>query len=203
MDFASGAGGPTAAIEREVNAVIEKEKGDGDGDAAMFVLTDLHPHVEAWERAVKKSANLRFVREGVDASDVGVGVVERAVGENKMKMKKKVMRLFSLAFHHFDDELAEGILRNTIETSDGFAYVYTRSTLLSFHWGFGSIDDIHLANKTSSQNLRAPIPHHLLLHHHLPVWPARRPAHALLLLEPAAPARIHLPHPSHPLLLGL
>lgn len=33
----------------------------------------------------------------------------------------KIMRLFSLAFHHFPDPLARDILRNTLHTSDGFA----------------------------------------------------------------------------------
>jgi hypothetical protein len=30
-------------------------------------------------------------------------------------------RLFNLAFHHFEDPLAKAILKNTLETSDGFA----------------------------------------------------------------------------------
>ena len=91
----------------------------------MFVLTDLRPHVEAWERASKRSENLRFVAEGVDASDAPKDLLERVPGltAGVGEEKKKVMRLFSLAFHHFDDGLAEGILRNTTETSDGFGYV--------------------------------------------------------------------------------
>jgi len=44
-----------------------------------------------------------------------------ALLKNMPDMKgKKVMRLFSLAFHHFDDDLAGKVLENTIETSDGF-----------------------------------------------------------------------------------
>lgn len=124
VDFASGAGGPTPFIEAELNRRIEAE----GKEKAMFVLTDLHPHVEAWEGACKKSENVRFVAEGVDAADAPRDLLERAVGrrrggvgrEEEKKKKKKVMRLFSLAFHHFDDQLAEGILRNTLETSDGF-----------------------------------------------------------------------------------
>ncbi|KAF7504028.1 hypothetical protein GJ744_002907 [Endocarpon pusillum] len=119
----------------------------------MFVLTDLHPHVEAWQGASKKSENVRFVAEGVDAADAPRDLVERATtttttttttGEagrrrrgdegssgDEKKEKKKVMRLFSLAFHHFDDELAEGILRNTLETSDGFGIFELQSRTIS------------------------------------------------------------------------
>lgn len=136
VDFASGAGGPTPYIERQLNRRIqssgeEKDGREEDGEGrvrvkdekATFVLTDLRPHVPAWEAASKKSENLRFVNEAVDAADAPRDLLERVSGlegtgeDNK---KKKVMRLFSLAFHHFDDELAERILRNTVETSDGF-----------------------------------------------------------------------------------
>jgi len=99
----------------------------GSEEKAVFVLTDLRPHVEAWREAAGRSESgcLRFVGEGVDAADAPRDLVEKVIGEGKGEgkkgeKKKKVMRLFSLAFHHFDDELAEGILRNTLETSDGF-----------------------------------------------------------------------------------
>lgn len=39
------------------------------------------------------------------------------------KEGKKIFRLYNLAFHHFDNELGKGILKNTIETADGFGYV--------------------------------------------------------------------------------
>ena len=39
----------------------------------------------------------------------------------KPEHNKKIFRLFSLAFHHFDDELAIRILRNTMASSSGFA----------------------------------------------------------------------------------
>jgi hypothetical protein len=129
VDFASGAGGPTPDIEREVNQRIQKQRqrrrpgegeGDGEGAGALFVLTDLRPHIEAWEATGKRSGNLRFVPQGVDAADAPRDLVERVTGGSPEGEKKKVMRLFSLAFHHFDDELAERILRNTIACGDGF-----------------------------------------------------------------------------------
>jgi hypothetical protein len=86
------------------------------------VLTDLRPHVSAWEAASKKSENLRYCPEGVDAADAPKDLLTRVPGleGRDAEKKKKTMRLFSLAFHHFDDQLAERILRNTVETSEGF-----------------------------------------------------------------------------------
>jgi hypothetical protein len=45
---------------------------------------------------------------------------------------KKLFRLFFLAFHHFDDPLARDILRNTIETADGFGYAFISAKSLSY-----------------------------------------------------------------------
>lgn len=123
VDFASGAGGPTPYFEQHLNRQLQNTTGKGNnGEKATFVLTDLRPHVEAWEVAAKKSENLRFVPEGVDAADAPSDLLERVQGGvEKVGEKKKVMRLFSLAFHHFDDELAERILRNTV-VENGHAF---------------------------------------------------------------------------------
>ena len=80
-----------------------------------FVLTDLHPHIKDWTEAVKKSPNLSFISKPVDAANAPKDLIK--------KDGKKVFRLFNLAFHHFDDELGKDILRNTLETADGFGYV--------------------------------------------------------------------------------
>jgi hypothetical protein len=37
--------------------------------------------------------------------------------------KKRIFRLFNLSFHHFDDESAIKLLKNTMETSDGVAII--------------------------------------------------------------------------------
>lgn len=79
-----------------------------------FVLTDLHPHVEAWDKLARKNPRITYESESVDASRVPERVIKRKDG-------KKVMRLFNLAFHHFDDPLAKDILKDTVETSQGFA----------------------------------------------------------------------------------
>jgi len=128
VDFCAGAGGPTPFIEQDLNAKLlsrepqspsststdftpQKQNEDGEG-AVKFVLTDLHPHIPDWTEASKRSQNLTFVETPVDAANAPDNLTGSDV--------KKVFRLFSLAFHHFEDDLARDILRNTIETADGF-----------------------------------------------------------------------------------
>lgn len=116
VDFASGAGGPTPYIER----ILNKQLRDEGKDEVKMVLSDLKPHLSAWEPLAKKSENLSYVPQGVDAANCPAA--QSLLKDVPGVEGKKVMRLFSLAFHHFDDDLAAKILENTIETSDGFWY---------------------------------------------------------------------------------
>lgn len=155
VDFASGAGGPTPYIERELNKRIrDNARNDSNRDSRLrrrqlegnqkedreqqkpvkFVLTDLRPHLAAWTAACKKSSNLSFVAKPVDAanapsrdllfSNASVAVPDAPPVQTNTSTgtttPPKVMRLFNLAFHHFDDDLAERILRNTVENGDSF-----------------------------------------------------------------------------------
>jgi len=134
VDFCSGAGGPTPYIEKEVNkrsvtALKERAQRNGQlhargigealGEGVHFVMTDIHPHLSAWSAASKKSSHLHYLSTSVDAANAPKNIVELANVPHADE--KKVFRLFSLAFHHFPDPLAISILRNTLETSDGFA----------------------------------------------------------------------------------
>jgi hypothetical protein len=122
-DFCAGAGGPTPSIEKLVNAelssiarrrnVSQSVAGEeGSGVAVDFVLTDLYPHLEAWRAAARESDHLGYISEPVDAANASPDLVKTD--------GKKVFRIFNLAFHHFDDPLAMKILKNSIETADGF-----------------------------------------------------------------------------------
>lgn len=136
IDFCAGAGGPTPSIEKHLNQTIQGSAApttngtptpvngtSSPSYAAVastpapvrFVLTDLHPHVDDWKKAAAASPNLSYVRHSVDAANAPAELVGKYKGEGK-----KVFRLFNLAFHHFDDPLAKAILKNTVETSDGF-----------------------------------------------------------------------------------
>ncbi|KAB5566366.1 hypothetical protein GE09DRAFT_733459 [Coniochaeta sp. 2T2.1] len=148
IDFCAGAGGPTPSIEKHlngslssspsscsppspskrkdksyaavaaapVNGVSSQNSDAHEDEAVKFVLTDLHPHPDDWAIAARESPNITYESGSVDAANVPPELVGRYKREGK-----KVMRLFSLAFHHFDDPLAKAILKNTVETSDAFA----------------------------------------------------------------------------------
>lgn len=121
IDFCAGGGGPTPRIERRLNRQLaEAATANGSpqptkSDAVQFVLTDLHPHVDNWAQAAAASPNVHYEAEPVDAANAPPELVARYKTKGK-----RVFRLFNLAFHHFDDPLARAILKNTVETSDGF-----------------------------------------------------------------------------------
>jgi hypothetical protein len=134
VDFCAGAGGPTPFIERDLNAqlMLDRQKSsttanrhttksstsansEEDSGEVKFVLTDLHPHIPEWTKAAAKSEHLSFVSKPVDATNAPTDLIKRD--------GKKTFRLFFLAFHHFDDPMARDILRNTLETADGFGYI--------------------------------------------------------------------------------
>jgi hypothetical protein len=119
VDFCAGAGGPTPYIEKELNAQLSSGSGS-IRNGVQFILTDIHPHIPDWTVASKHSANLSFISESVDAANAPAHLT-RAEG-------KKIFRLYNLAFHHFDDKLGSDILRNTLETSDGFGYDFILSS---------------------------------------------------------------------------
>ncbi|ESZ92524.1 hypothetical protein SBOR_7096 [Sclerotinia borealis F-4128] len=101
--------------------------GDHGGDGKVqFVLTDLHPHIPDWTEASKRSENLSFVAESVDAANAPRDLLENVGGG-----ERKVFRLYNLAFHHFGDELGGDILRNTVETADGFGIFELQERTLS------------------------------------------------------------------------
>lgn len=83
--------------------------------AVRFVLSDLHPNESAWRQAAEKSPQLGYIALPVDASRVEADLIKSYETDGK-----RVMRLFNLAFHHFDDNLARAILKNTVENSNGF-----------------------------------------------------------------------------------
>ncbi|TVY30955.1 hypothetical protein LHYA1_G000255 [Lachnellula hyalina] len=133
VDFCAGAGGPTPFIERDLNAQLSSRMPKSPPPTATqsngltprsprapptnnggvnFVLTDIHPHIPDWTEASKRSENLSFVSESVDASNAPASL--------NSQDGKKIFRLYNLAFHHFDNKLGSEILRNTLETADGF-----------------------------------------------------------------------------------
>ena len=91
-------------LEFELNRELEAQ----GKPPIQFILSDLDPHVEEWERISKKQQNISYIETPVDAR-----VVPR-MGKNKE------CRIFNLCFHHFNDEDATGILKSTIQSADSF-----------------------------------------------------------------------------------
>ena len=101
--------------EKSKSAKYKTQDDDREEEGVRFVLTDLHPHTAEWEAACKKSDHLSYIAEPVDASAATAELIARHTAPGK-----KAFRLYNLAFHHFDDGLARAMLKNTLETSDGF-----------------------------------------------------------------------------------
>lgn len=133
VDFCAGAGGPTPFIEKDLNATLSSRTSSlpnteptepnslacrsprtaaSATGAVKFVLTDLHPHIPDWREATKRSENLSYIADPVDAAN--------APSHLNGQEGKRIFRLYNLAFHHFEDSLGSDILRNTLETADGF-----------------------------------------------------------------------------------
>ena len=137
VDFAAGAGGPTPFFEADLNTRLgDRHAGPVDAsgysnDARSsdqvakkhrpidFVLTDIAPHVPAWTTAAERSRHLHYIPRPIDAANAPPNLLDDLVLPDDSK--RKVFRLFSLAFHHFPDPLAAAILANSLETSSGFA----------------------------------------------------------------------------------
>ncbi|KAK3316447.1 hypothetical protein B0H66DRAFT_295354 [Apodospora peruviana] len=121
IDFCAGGGGPTPSIETHLNRTLTSSLSDKEEEPVLFVLTDLHPHTESWRAAAALSPNLTYIPESVDAANCPPDLISSyKTPSSSEKPKRKIFRLFNLAFHHFDDPLAKAILRNTVNTSDAF-----------------------------------------------------------------------------------
>ncbi len=100
LDLGAGAGGPAAIIVSEIRA-----RG---GKPPRFLLTDLQPRVESWQkvRAAAPDA-IDFVPEPVDATAIPPAV---ATGR---------ARTIINVFHHFPPALARAILADAVRGSSG------------------------------------------------------------------------------------
>lgn len=115
-----------------------------------FLLSDISPHLDAWVDLSASSDNLSFIPQPVDATapppsvisvtapvtrgtdegaDAGAGTTRTGAAQARpqaisdVDSGRKIFRLFSLSFHHFDDVLAAKVLRSSLETADGFAII--------------------------------------------------------------------------------
>ncbi|KAJ3527152.1 hypothetical protein NM208_g10844 [Fusarium decemcellulare] len=110
VDFCAAAGGPTPLIEDHVNRYLRNR----DRQEVDFVLADTHPNINAWTRIASQNPHITYKGQSVDASQAPERLTQPKDG-------RTVFRLFNLAFHRFDDDLAQRILKNTIDSNQGFA----------------------------------------------------------------------------------
>lgn len=107
----------------------KQDKGQSPHEPVHFVLTDLHPHIPNWSAAASRSAQIHYSPHPVDASDSPPNLLATLepplpsplLPSSSSSKQPATFRTFHLAFHHFPDPLARAILRNTMETSAGFA----------------------------------------------------------------------------------
>ncbi|KAI4847964.1 hypothetical protein E4T44_04211 [Aureobasidium sp. EXF-8845] len=118
IDFCSGAGGPTPLIEKSVNT----SRSRAGHQPIPFRLSDFHPNLDAWMPLASHSANLSFIPQPVDATDTTHApplVVSKTSSASKPSGDHKSIHLYSLSFHHFNDEDAGKIMKSTLATADG------------------------------------------------------------------------------------
>jgi len=119
VDFCAGAGGPSPYIEHEINMrrlAVKKAP-------INFLMTDLHPHIDAWIPLAEKSDTLNFIPQPVDAANPPPSVISSSSSDSIATSSTRILRTFYLSFHHFDDNTAQAILKSTLQTSDAFAII--------------------------------------------------------------------------------
>jgi hypothetical protein len=122
IDFCSGSGGPTPHIEKE----LQKRRAKAGRNPVAFFLSDIVPNLDAYVLHASRSENLSFIPDPVDATNPPFAAISSSTPGDKDAARErgyehdgcKVLRLFSLAFHHFDDEGAKRVIKSTMNTSD-------------------------------------------------------------------------------------
>jgi hypothetical protein len=82
-----------------------------------------------------QSEYLSFIPQPVDATDPPIAVTSETSNINnpnsRFSSNTQVFRLYCLSFHHFSDDLAQKVLKSTLETADGFAIIELQDRHLS------------------------------------------------------------------------
>ncbi|OCF34743.1 hypothetical protein I316_03787 [Kwoniella heveanensis BCC8398] len=132
VDFCSGAGGPLGHIERRINQQRRKEALQ----PVQFILSDIHPPLSTWKHrygsqsiydlnsppssssaghdssgsSLASASGLSYIPESIDATSSPPSL-----------SAQRHLRTFFLSFHHFNNELARGVLVDAMRNSEGIA----------------------------------------------------------------------------------
>ena len=132
--------------DSDARGQVLTETRNPQANSIDFVLTDIAPHIQAWEDlAARPGSFVRYVPRSVDASAAPSNLLDLAIPANRTPSgapakdtdslppspTQKTFRLFNLAFHHFDDELATAIMRDTLRTSAGFGIFELQARTIS------------------------------------------------------------------------
>src|SRR4051812_4797949 len=100
LDVCAGAAGPARILVDEIQRAGRKPP--------RFVLTDLQPHVEEWDKLrAEFPGAIEFIGRPVDAT-----AIPREIAGGRA-------RVIINSFHHFSPALAQSILRDAVEGSAG------------------------------------------------------------------------------------
>jgi len=138
IDFCSGAGGPTPSIEKAVNSTRQRL----DQRPILFRMSDIEPNLDAWIEASSQSEYLSFIPQAVDATRPPASVISMSASSSlaKARADTKMVHLFCLSFHHFNDATAKEVLRGMLQNSDAFVIIELQDRslgclmMLSMEW---------------------------------------------------------------------
>lgn len=114
-----------------VDTLVNHGRRELGQEGIQFLLSDLRPHLDSWMGHASRSETLSFVPQAVDAAYPPFAVISSTTRGDKEAAYRaglesngtKVFRLYCSTFHHFNDDMAGKVLRNSMETSDAFAIV--------------------------------------------------------------------------------
>jgi hypothetical protein len=100
VELGAGAAGPSVVLARAIRAVHP---------GLRYILTDLHPNLDAWEMRRRKECSLEWESEPVDATSA------RASGDT--------YRVLCNCFHHFEPDRARSVLRSAFDARAPIAVI--------------------------------------------------------------------------------
>lgn len=106
MDMCSGWSGPNDVISRYANKLL---KGKIE-KPVKFYLSDLYPNITAWKNICSNNPFLSYIQTPVNVTK-----------PFKLPQADVVFQTFYLCHHHFTDDQVREILKNSFESSNGFA----------------------------------------------------------------------------------
>jgi len=113
VELCGGGGGPLPMI------IADLEK-DFDCKASA-VITDIAPNVAAWKIHKKNNPRIDYVPQSVDAT--------------KVPKHLKGVRVVHTAIHHFNEELVQGMIQDTIDNDQGILFLDLVPNCKPIWWG--------------------------------------------------------------------